>query len=331
MADELAIGFQSHLDYNRLNAAVLMGGVGEEREVSLQSGTCVAQALKESGVNVLAADVGPDDLGILYDGDIDVFFIALHGRFGEDGQLQKILEENHLVYTGSGPTASRLAFDKLASKKAFAEASVVVPRAIEFTADSSVRELEDHLRPVADRYVVKPIRQGSSVGVKIVDGVQSAIAAAQECATEFGDCMIEESIQGRLITVGVLGDQSLPIIEIRTKRDFYDYDAKYIDAGTEYLFNTIDDRQLTATIADAALVCFNVLGCRHFGRVDFILGEDRKAYVLEVNTIPGFTAHSLLPMAAAKAGYSMGELCVKIVEAALEEEPLVNRTTGSER
>jgi D-alanine-D-alanine ligase len=143
--------------------------------------------------------------------------------------------------------------------------------------------------------------------------------------------MIEEYIRGREITVGILQDEALPIIEIKTKTGFYDYDAKYIDTGTEYLFNTIDDRQLTATIADAALVCFNVLGCRHFGRVDFILGEDRKAYVLEVNTIPGFTAHSLLPMAAAKAGYSMGELCVKIVEAALEEEPLVNRTTGSER
>jgi len=326
-----------------MKIAVLMGGIGEERDISIQSGQCVAQALKEAGLNVITADIRPDNMNILDHSDIDVFFIALHGRFGEDGQLQQILEDKGLVYTGSGPTASRLAFDKMASKKVFTEAGVATPAAIEFNANT--KQLESKLRQFArqdvgpavapaDKYVIKPIRQGSTIGVTMADDPKSAITAAQKCLSEFGDCMIEQYISGREITVSILENRALPIIEIRSKTGFYDYHAKYISEQTEFLFDTIDEPALVEKINQAALTCFNTLGCRGFARVDFILGEDKIPYTLEINTIPGFTTHSLLPKAAAKAGLSMSDLCVTIVEAALANnspQSPVNRAICNKR
>lgn len=302
---------------NDVKVAVLMGGVSRERDVSLASGRFVAQALREAGAVVVASDIGPDNPDILEDDSIDVFFIALHGGFGEDGRLQQILESRRLVYTGSGPEASRLAFDKMASKRAFAEAGVVTPAAVEFVSGDNDREIRRRLRGFAGGYVVKPVREGSTIGVSIVDDAGSAVEAARRCFDKFGDCMIEEYIQGRELTVGILGGQVLPIVEICAKSGFYDYHAKYLDDETEYLFNTIDSARLRADISKAALDCFNALGCRHFGRVDFILGNDGAAYALEVNTIPGLTSHSLLPKAAAKVGLSMSDLCVRIVKLAL--------------
>ena len=296
--------------------AVLAGGIGAERGVSLQSGRCVAEALEEAGLNVVAADIRPDNLDILEDGSVDVFFPALHGEFGEDGQLQQILEDKSLLYTGSGPAASKLAFDKMTSKKLFAEAGVATPVAIEFSDETDIRQLEEQLQHFADKYVIKPVDQGSSVGISIVSAPNEAMATAQKTLHEFGNCMIEEFIAGREITVSILGNLTLPIIEIRSKTGFYDYQAKYIDEHTEYLFDTIGDPALAAKISQAALDCFNVLGCRGFARADFILSAEEIAYALEVNTIPGFTTHSLLPKAAAKAGFPMSGLCAKIVEMA---------------
>jgi len=314
-----------------------MGGIGEERDISIQSGSCVAEALKEAGLNVVTADIRPDKMDILDDPEIDVFFIALHGKFGEDGQLQQILEDKSLVYTGSGPAASKLAFDKMASKKVFAKAGIITPAAIEFPAPASPDASRgggdadtklQQLAPVssdegrnggAPQYVIKPIRQGSSVGVSIVRGADEAVTAARKCLGQFGDCMIEEFIPGREVTVGILGNQALPIIEIKSKTGFYDYQAKYVDERTEFLFDTIEPAQ-AEKIKVSALNCFNVLSCQGFARVDFILGDDEKAYVLEVNTIPGFTSHSLLPKAAAKAGIPMGRLCVKVIDAALKNK-----------
>ncbi len=299
-----------------LKIAVLFGGIGAERDVSIQSGRCVAEALEQGGFHVVAADVRPDSLDILQDGSIDVFFPALHGLFGEDGRLQQILEDSSLLYTGSGPAASRLAFDKMASKKLFERAGVATPRVIEFSAASDIRRIEEHLRHFTQKYVVKPVRQGSSVGVSIVSTPDEALATARRTLAEFGDCMIEQFIAGREVTVGILCGRALPIIEIRTQNSFYDYHAKYVDEGTQYLFDTIEDPATVARVSRAAVDCFNALGCRHFARVDFILSEEAVPYALEVNTIPGFTRHSLLPKAAAKSGLSMSELCAKIVEAA---------------
>lgn len=303
---------------SKLKIAILAGGISEERDISLQSGNFVAKALKEAGLSVIVADITPDKLDVLEDESADVFFIALHGRFGEDGQLQQILEDRGLCYTGSGPKASRLAFDKLAAKQRFIKADVTTPKAIAFDVNTGLKQLEQ----LCDKFVVKPVRQGSTIGVTIVDNPKSALAEARKCSAQFGDCMIEEYIPGREITVGILENQALPIIEVRSKTGFYDYHAKYIDDQTQFLFDTITDRALTEKIAAAALACFNALGLRHFARVDFILSADQIPYALEVNTIPGLTDHSLLPKAAAKVGLSMSSLCVKIIEAALQSSKL---------
>ncbi len=298
-----------------LKVAVLMGGISEERDISIQSGNCVAQALQEAGLDVVASDIQPTKLDILNNGDIDVFFLALHGRFGEDGQLQQILEEKSLCYTGSGPEASKLAFDKLASKNRFADAGVATPKVIAFDGRVEAAEMQERLAQLAERFVIKPVRQGSTIGVTMADDPRSAVTAARDCSQKFGDCMIEQYIAGRELTVGILEDQALPIIEIRPKTGFYDYQAKYIDEKTEFLFDTIEPA-LGAEIQAQALRCFNALGMRHFARIDFILGDDGRAYVLEANTIPGLTTHSLVPKAAAKLGLSMSDLCVRIVQAA---------------
>lgn len=302
------------IERSKIKVAVLAGGIGSEREISIQSGRCVAEGLKEAGYEVVTGDIRPDNLEILNDTSIDVFFPALHGKFGEDGQLQQILEDRSLLYIGSGPTASRLAFDKMASKMLFEDVGVSTPSAIEFDSETNIDLLGEQLLHLANQYVVKPIRQGSSVGVSIVSTPHEAVEAARETYSKFGDCMIEEFVPGREMTVGILHGRPLPIIEIRVKSGFYDYHAKYFDEQTEYLFDTVTDTD-AANLSRAAVDCFNALGCRHFARVDFLLGNDRIAYALEANTIPGFTNHSLLPKAAAKAGLSMSELCSNIVEA----------------
>ena len=173
---------------------------------------------------------------------------------------------------------------------------------------------------MSDKYVVKPIEQGSSVGISITDDIDEAIELVQRATEEFGDCMIEEFIAGREITAGILCGEALPIIEIRPRNQFYDYHAKYVDEGTEFLFDTISDSSLRGYIQSQAMDSFKSLGCRGFGRVDFILGGEGQVYALEVNTIPGFTSHSLLPQAAAKARIDMAGLCGAIVEAALQDK-----------
>jgi D-alanine-D-alanine ligase len=316
---ESTINHQTSNHQEPMKVAVLSGGVGRERQVSIESGRCVAEAMERAGLEVVASDIRPDDMQILDRRDIDVFFPALHGEFGEDGQLQQVFEDRGLVYTGSGPEASRLAFDKMASKRLFAGAGVRVPPVVEFTGDTKAAELDDRLKGLGARFVVKPVCQGSSVGVHIVGSQREAAAVAHQVFQEFGDCMIEAFIRGRELTVGVLGRQALPIIEIRSKTDFYDYHAKYVDDRTEYLFDTVEDPGVRARIQREALACFDTLGCRDFARVDFILAEDGTPYALEVNTIPGFTSHSLLPKAAARSGVSMSDLCVRIVCTALSQ------------
>jgi len=299
-----------------LKIAVLAGGVGSEREISQQSGQNIYNALVEDGADVVLSDITPDDMRILDDASIDVFFLALHGQFGEDGQLQKILEDKELCFTGAGSEASRKSFDKLLSKQAFFHTHLPIAKHLIVQADDTQSDLAGHLKKLASKFVVKPLKQGSSVGIEITDDAETAAAEAIKCFGTYGDCMVEEFISGREVTVGVVNGKALPIIEIRSQTGFYDYNAKYVDDATEYLFDTIEDAVLAATIQTMALTCFHELGCRHLGRVDFILTEDRTPYILEINTLPGFTSHSLLPMAAAKAGVPAPALCRQIAEAA---------------
>jgi D-alanine-D-alanine ligase len=309
----------SHI--NRLKVAVLSGGIGSERQVSLLSGQTIHASLQEAGIKTVLSDITPDDTRILDDTTIDVFFLALHGQFGEDGGIQTLLEQRKLAFTGSGAEASRIAFDKVESKIAFASAGITVPKQIIVTPQDTEQTLLKKLAAFSGRIVIKPARQGSSVGVEIIDNNNTAAAKALHCFKTFGDCMIEEFIKGREITVGIVNGSALPIIEIRSKAAFYDYHAKYIADTTEYLFDTITDTAMVKRIQQTALDCFAALNCRHLSRVDLILTDDGIPYVLEINTLPGFTSHSLLPMAARKAGIPTPELCRRMVETAWNDRP----------
>ena len=294
-----------------------MGGTSREREVSLQSGSCAAQALTLAGCGVVAWDIGPDRLEILEDRSIDVFFLALHGTFGEDGQLQEILERKHLAYTGSGPQACRLSFDKMATKRRFAEAGIDTPRSLEFTADTEPHRFEQAVGALGARVVIKPIRQGSSVGVTILDDPDDILPRCRKTLAEFGDCMVEQFVAGKEVTAGVLLDRVLPVIEIRPVQGFYDYHAKYVDDQTEYLFDTLSP-EVERSVQGKALAAFKALGLRHLARIDFILSSEGRAYALEANALPGLTSHSLIPKAAARIGLSMSDLCIQLVRAAHE-------------
>jgi len=304
----------------QVKVAVLAGGIGTERQISLQSGKYVAEALRQAGLAVTVADVTPERLEVLEDSSIDVFFLALHGQFGEDGRIQQILEDKALIYTGSGPKACALAMDKAASKKLFIEAGIRTPPAVEFDPDIPDSALKNRIEGLGDTYVIKPSGHGSSVGISVAHRVDDAVDKARWCRTRFGDCIIEEFITGRELTVGILCGSPLPIIEIKPEEKFYNYKAKYDDESTKYLFDTIEDKNLVEKIQTRALACFDCLGLKDFARIDFILTDDGEPNVLEANTIPGFTTHSCLPKAAAKTGISMTQLCVNIAEAALKNK-----------
>lgn len=299
-------------------AAVLMGGVGSEREVSLESGRCVADALRGEGVEVIEADVGPDRLDVLDDSRVDIFFPALHGQFGEDGRLQTIFEQRGLVYVGSGPEASRVAMDKVLSKRRFENAGVQVAADAVFEAGGDVEALRVRLAEFAGRYVVKPVCEGSSVGVFIADSIDEAVRAAGELAGSYERVMVEQFIEGREVTVSIVCGEAMDVIEIRPLRKFYDYNAKYVDDDTGFLFGTLD-KVLEAEVRRLGLRCFEAVGCRHLGRVDFIIDGRGEIFALEINTLPGMTSHSLLPKAVKKAGISEGGLYKSICDCAWAE------------
>lgn len=305
---------------NDLKIAVLCGGIGSERQISLLSGQNIYNALQRGGINAILHDINPDDLLILDDTSIDVFFLALHGRFGEDGQLQAILEQKKLAFTGSGSRASQLAFDKVAAKKVFADAGLSMARQIVLNGSANLSQLTKQLQALSSKVVVKPVCEGSSVGIEIHTDPHAAAQAAIGCREQFGNCMVEQFIAGREMTVGLLEGKALPVLEVRPKARFYDYQAKYEADSTEYLFDTISDPAAVKRLQQDAEKAFAALGCRHLGRVDFILADDGTPYVLEMNTLPGFTSHSLLPMAAKKTGIPAEELCKRIAAAAWRDK-----------
>ena len=297
----------------KLKVTVLSGGPSAEREVSLKSGQAVAAALKSLGYEVHVADIAPDSLAAL-DSPADVVFIALHGAFGEDGRLQRILESRGIRYTGSGPEASAMAMDKVAAKCRFIEADVPTPRFDVVTPDQVV-ELAAQWRPPV---VLKPIADGSSVDISIARDPAALGQTLSTLVMKYGRCLIEQFIEGVELTVGVLQDQALPPIQIRTKREFYNYEAKYLDNDTEYLFDMSLPPAVLTRVQELSVKASQALGCRDFCRVDWMVeARTLQPFALEVNTIPGFTDHSLLPKAAARVGIDFAELCRRIVESAV--------------
>lgn len=297
---------------NKLRVAVLMGGSSMEREVSLRSGKAVAKALAETGAIVREVDVrGPD---FELPAKTDVAFVALHGTFGEDGTVQRILEERGVAYTGSDPEVSALAFNKERAKAAFLAGKIPTPRyEVVSNKRGGLRRLAEMDLPL----VVKPARQGSSVGVTIVRDA-ARLDAALATAWRYDDRLIvEELIDGRELTVGIFDGKALPVIEIRPKKGFFTYEAKYTRGATEYLVPAPLDRDVAARVQFIAKAAHGALGCRDFSRVDLILSRTGQLYVLEVNTIPGFTDTSLVPKAARAAGIGFQELCMRLVKMAL--------------
>jgi D-alanine-D-alanine ligase len=290
--------------------AVLMGGPGSERDVSLATGRGVAKALRSLGCDVTEVDVHDENFEL--PPGTELAFLTIHGTFGEDGQLQGILESRRVFYTGEDERGSDNAFDKLKSKKMFNAAHVTTPRW------EVIRAGERPALPVP--LVIKPPRQGSTVGVQIVKNT-SSIGSAIDEVSKFGDeILIEEFIAGRELTIGILGEQALPILEIIPKGGFYDFNNKYpflnpqAGGAAEHVCPAKIDETLTRKIQELALRAFRSLGLRVYGRVDVILPEHAEPSVLEVNTIPGMTEVSLLPDAAAAAGISYPELCARIIE-----------------
>lgn len=318
------------------NVVVLMGGVSPEREISLRSGNAVAKALTDAGFVVSCIDVKDEKIEELRHGKTDVAFIALHGHFGEDGGVQQLLESKGILYTGSGVNASKLAMDKLATKKCFIEAGLKTPDYITVTEFQELIEIEHEVLRLGLPVVLKPTRNGSSIGISIVKDIKS-IRQGLEKAFEFGyEVIMEKYIKGREFTIGILDDKALPIIEIRSAMEFFNYDAKYKDNRTEYLIveTTVNDAtdvtgnfshtlgflssSLYEEAQELALHAHRVLGCKGFSRVDMLLDERNNLYLLEVNTIPGFTEKSLLPKAAKAAGISFPSLCERIVDLAYQ-------------
>jgi D-alanine-D-alanine ligase len=295
---------------------VLAGGPSNEREISLCSGRAVHDALLGEGLDSLFLDVKNDIDEIIKKSCIDVAFIALHGRFGEDGTVQKMLEDAGVPYTGSGVEASAAALDKAASKDLFIRNLIPVPRHIVLAKGRPCPYDCDKLgMPI----VVKPNLEGSSIGLSIVRD-KNLLQGAIDKAFEYGDKVIlEEYIDGRELTVGILGDDALPVIEIVPKDKVYDYDAKYKDSATKYLVPAPIPEDISAQARRLSLLAHKALGCRSFSRVDMMMAPSGNIFVLEVNTIPGMTERSLLPKAARATGLRFGSLCVKILEDAVRK------------
>lgn len=290
--------------------AVLMGGPGSERDVSLATGRGVSKALRSAGANVVDVDVR--DQNFKLPDDVDLAFITIHGTFGEDGQVQGILEDRGIAYTGEGVQGSELAFDKIRSKEKFRTHGVPTPKSEVITLGQ---------RPtISLPIVVKPPRQGSTVGVYIIKSESELASSMVEAAKYDRELLVEEFIAGRELTIGVLGDQALPILEIIPKGGFYDFTNKYpflnpqAGGGAEHVCPAKIDNDKTKQIQDLALRAHRALGLQVYSRVDMILPESGAPTVLEVNTIPGMTPASLLPEAAAAAGISYVDLCLRIVE-----------------
>jgi len=304
-------------DRQTLRITVLCGGPSAERAVSLQSGQAVADALRRRGHQVSMADIGPDRLEAL-DQPADVVFPALHGTFGEDGTVQRILAERGLCFVGADARASAAAMDKVAAKSLVAADGIRTPRFEVWDTATLSRSDECGIRlPV----IVKPVDQGSSVATTIVREPDAFLPAVRAASESYGRALVEQFIEGEELTVGFVGGEALPPICIRPKRQFYDYVAKYQDNATEYLFDAGHPDTLLQQAQALSLRVFERVGCRHLARVDWMVDRAGRLWFLEINTLPGFTTHSLVPKAAARAGLSFDDLVERLVLMALEDTP----------
>jgi len=296
--------------------AVMMGGSSAERDISLQSGQAVFEALQRQKVDAHIVDSREDLMTQLVTGNFDRVFIALHGRGGEDGLMQGLLDTLELPYTGSGVLGSSLAMDKCRSKRIWQSLGLPTPAFVEVNEDSDWQEVVEYLGlPL----IIKPVREGSSYGASKVKET-SEMESAWRQAREFDERVMAESwVVGSEYTAPVLGDEVLPMIRLETPREFYDYEAKYIADTTQYHCPCGLDADVENELGKLALAAFKTLDCSGWGRVDFMLDAEDKPWLIEVNTIPGMTSHSLVPMSAKQAGMSFDDLTLRILAASLCE------------
>jgi len=307
-------------DFKRVG--VLMGGTSSERGISLKSGQAVFSALKEIGVDVVAIDIVTDNpqenVNLLKKYNLDCAFIALHGRFGEDGTIQSILEGMNLPFTASGVKASQLAMDKIGSLEIFSQGGLYVPKS-QFLAKSAYQKEKVLTNQLGYPLVVKPANHGSSIGLSLLEN-ERQLPVAIELAFKFDEHIImQQYISGRELTVGILDEVALPVIEIIPHNKFFDFAAKYQDNLTRYIIPAVLDQKMALEIQQMAQKAHKLLGCYGCSRVDFILAKKGRPYILEVNTIPGMTATSLLPKAAKIVGIDFSRLCLKLLELAYEK------------
>ncbi len=298
-----------------LNITVMLGGPSAERDVSLRTGAAVARALRTLGHNVHELDPKQPDWSL--PPDTHVVFLALHGTYGEDGTVQRQLDELGVPYTGCDAEASRLAFDKVLTKRKFLAAGVATPRFEVF--ESPQAGWPTGWQPPM---VLKPARQGSSVGLQFVEKTADWEKCLAEAFRHGSEVLLEEKIAGRETTVGILNGKALPLVEVRPKSGGYDYHNKYTPGATEYLCPAPFDEAAARRIQQAALGAFAAIGGRDYARVDVMVRPDGEPLVLEVNTLPGMTELSNWPRAAAAAGIDYGDLCQRMVDLALRHETM---------
>ncbi len=296
-----------------LRIGVVMGGASGERDVSLRSGRAVARALQAKGHDVVEIDLIDDDIAPVVQAGVDVVFLAMHGRFGEDGAVQGLLDAVGIPYTGSDSRASRAGMDKMASKCFFITHDVPTPPFRLVTTTQRWDQMDEAVSEAGLPLVIKPLRQGSSIGVSIAH-TREEVAIGLAKAFRYGhQALLERHIKGREVTVGILDGQALPVVELKTGRSFFNFEAKYSDSSTQYITDPSLPQPMLEKLQAIAVSAHDAIGCRHLSRVDMMIEEDGCPYVLEVNTIPGFTERSLFPLAARAAGIRFPDLCERIV------------------
>ncbi|PTN11118.1 D-alanine--D-alanine ligase [Nitrosomonas aestuarii] len=295
-------------DFGRV--AVLMGGRSAEREISLQSGQAVLAALRSSGVDAYPFDTGKKQLAALSDEQFDRVYIALHGRFGEDGTVQGALELMNIPYTGSGVMASALAMDKWRTKLLWQAVGINSPRSMLLNEQSDFDQVAQSLGlPL----IIKPAREGSTIGLSKIKHADDLAEAYRKAAEHDSLVLAEAFVAGTELTAAIIGETTLPLVRIEVAGELYDYEAKYLSDDTRYFCPCgLPEEQISA-IQVQALKAYQTLGCEGWGRIDLILSEDGQYYFLEANTSPGMTSHSLVPMAARTAGIGFEDLVLKIL------------------
>ncbi|GAA0458792.1 D-alanine--D-alanine ligase [Alkalibacillus silvisoli] len=309
-----------------MKVAVLYGGTSKEREVSLSTGKGMIKALEELNHDVLAIDFNPSQLDALLTQlkDVDLVFIGLHGKQGEDGTVQGLLDLLDIPYVGSGVLSSSLAMDKTRAKQVFAMHNIPVAKSETYHFKETRFKVIDHVKKHFDTpFVVKPNQEGSTLGLTVVESWEQLNDAIQLAFTHDSDIIVETYVQGRELTVAVLGnygdEQSLPVIEIVPKSKYYDYESKYAEGGSEHIVPAEIDEELTMEIQNYAKLAHQSLGCETYSRVDFILNEQLEPIILEVNTLPGMTPTSLYPDAAAAVDLSYVEMIQLFIDLTLEK------------